>query len=236
MMRMKKGFYEELDEIREEDEEACFAFLENEQVSEEVYAYQYLHGDCPDFAAMLNEVYGYSIECVRYPDEDNVSGKLIHAYCVANFNGEKAYVDVRGMTTDPVLFFEEFENELTYFPKDGMMYCTNDKGYEVPVKLEIWENKDMLFDGDYEGWTDEKIKRFILDYADYYDVERTEMNLTRNVKEVVNIIKMNVNKKESLDEKIANTKHIAKQDKESRVLFIDKEIERKKREEQKLWK
>lgn len=379
MMRMKKGFYEELDELRKEDEEACFGFLENEQVTDGVYAYQFLHGDCPDFAAMLNGVYGYPIECVRYPDEDNVGGKLIHAYCVANFNGEKAYIDVRGMTTDPVLFYEEFENELTYFPKDGTMYCTDDEGYEVPVKLEIWENKDVLFDGDYEGWTDEEIKRFILDYADYYDVERTiektidkselqenqkydlssdkiayqgedfhlyasnreaagvlykgkifiddlhvyalaeavseidniemhvedypnemmmnsiylyhgyiknpiddiatfdvyddcllcyfekqlednfeifkkyahqkglkivceidrfsnickevdvertEMNLTRNVKEVVSITKMNVNKKESLDEKIVNAKHVAKQDKESRVLFMDKEIER----------
>ena len=171
-MIMLNGFYKELDELKEKEKCAGFGFLKNLDIGDET-AYRYLHGDCADFAAMLNEVYGYPIECVRHPDDDNVRGKLIHAYCVADFNGEKAYIDVRGITTDPKRFWEEFENELTYFPKDGSIYTVDDEGYEVSAELEIWENKDVLFDGDYEGWTDEEIKKFIFDYGDYYDIEKT---------------------------------------------------------------
>lgn len=172
MRRLKVGFYEELDELRKDYGEADFGFLENEKVTKEDYAFDFLHGSCDEFAAMLNEMYGYPIECVRYPGDETLEGKLIHAYCVTDLHGEKAYIDIRGITTDPVLFYEEFENELTYFPEDGSIYTLNDEGYEVKAKLEHWDNKEVLFDGDYEGWTDEEIKGFILEHREYYDISR----------------------------------------------------------------
>lgn len=172
---MKNGFYKELDELIEEVPEANFGFLENVKVTEEEHAFNFLHGYCDEFAAMLNEVYGYPIECVRRMrdvSDETCGAKLVHAYCVANLNGKKAYIDVRGVTTDPVLFYEEFENEVTYWENDGSLFCVDDDGYEGNAKIEIWENKDVLFDGDYEGWTDEEIKRFIQEHRGYYDVEK----------------------------------------------------------------
>ena len=178
---LKIGFYEELDELRKEYEEADFGFLENEVVNHKNHAFHFLHGNCADFAAMLSEVYGYPIECIRYPGADTTEGKLIHAYCVTNFHGKKAYIDVRGITTDPMLFFKEFEDEVTYFPEDGSMYCTNNDGYNVEVKLERWLNKNVFAEGDYGDWTDEEIKEFIERYRDYYDVRKArEKYFTRD--------------------------------------------------------
>ena len=39
----------------------------------------------------------------------------------------------------------------------------------MEVNTETWANKNELFDGDYEGWDDPDIKRFISDFVDYYD-------------------------------------------------------------------
>ncbi len=166
---MKQGFYDELDELRKEDSDACFRFLENIVVSADQNAFDYLHGLCPDFAAMLSDIYGYAIETVRHWEEEGCYGRLVHAYCVTEIQGETAYVDVRGITTDPVLFFEEFENEITYDPRDDELW-----DLEGPATVEWWENKDALFDGDFEGWTDEYIKAFILMNANCYDVAKLD--------------------------------------------------------------
>ena len=165
-MERKSGFYVELDKLREEYPGADFGFLENTEVTGETHAHGFLHGCCDEFAAMLSEMYGYEIECVR-----NAEGRLIHAYCIAELEGKKAYIDVRGTTTDPVLFFEEFENELTYFPEDGSIMVLNEDLYEVEARIETWKNKDAFFDGEYEGWEDEDIKRFIREQRDYYNPE-----------------------------------------------------------------
>lgn len=160
---MKYGFYNELDELRREDPEATFGFLENVDVNGDLNAFNFLHGFCPDFAAMLSDLYGYKIVAVRHYDEDNVTGKLIHAYCVADFQSEQVFIDIRGITNDPVLFFEEFENEVTYYPDDNELW-----DLEGMATVEIWSNKDSLFDGDYEGWSDYKIRDFIMANAGYY--------------------------------------------------------------------
>ena len=78
-----------------------------------------MHGYCADFAAILSDVCGYSIECVRHIDEDGEEGRLIHAYCIAKIFNEKAYIDIRGITTDPQLFFQEFKNEVSYDLQDN---------------------------------------------------------------------------------------------------------------------
>lgn len=167
MFTLKNGFYEELEELQKDWPGSDFGFLENTDVTKESNAYNFLHGCCDEFAAMLSEMYGYGIECVR-----NAEGRLIHAYCVTEVDGKKAYIDARGTTTDPVLFFEEFENELTYFPEDGAITVLNDDLYEFPAEIETWKNKDEFFDGEYEGWSDEDIKSFIREQGEYYNPNR----------------------------------------------------------------
>ena len=161
--KIASGFYKELEELRNDCSEANFCFLENIKVTSKNNAYNYLHGRCDKFAAMLSEMYGYEIECIR-----NADNKLIHAYCVGEMNGEKAYIDVRGITTDPVLFYEEFEDELTYYPEYDIVYVSTDKGYELLAKIEVCKNKDELFDGGFEGWKDEELREFIRLNCHYY--------------------------------------------------------------------
>lgn len=164
---MINGFYEELNELQKDYPESDFGFLENTDVTSESNAHNFLHGCCDEFAAMLSEMYGYEIECVR-----NAEGRLVHAYCITEIGGEKAYIDVRGTTTNPVLFFEEFENEITYYPEDGTIMTLNDDSYEVEAKTETWKDKDSFFDGEYEGWSDEDIKQFIREQGIYYNPNR----------------------------------------------------------------
>lgn len=162
---MKHGFYVELEELQKDCPEATFGFLENTEVTFGANAFHFLHGCCDEFAAMLSDVFGYQIEAVR-----NGEGRLIHAYCVSEVNGEKAYIDIRGITTDKVLFFEEFENELTYYALEDVFLVMDDEGYELEAEAETWACKDELFEGDYEGWTDVEIGSFINEFRSYYDI------------------------------------------------------------------
>lgn len=166
-MGFKCGFYTELNELRKEDVAADFGFLENLRVTSESSAYNFLHGSCADFAAILSDLFGYKIECVRSPDN-----RLIHAYCVTSIGNEKAYVDVRGITTNPALFFSEFENELSYYPPTNEIVVMDEDGFEEEAKLEVWHDKAAGFDGEFEGWTDPEIEAFINDYKEYYDSDR----------------------------------------------------------------
>ena len=97
-MSFSCGFYNELTELKKFDSDAEFGFLENTKITSENNAFNFLHGCCDEFAAMLSDVYGYKIECVR-----NANHRLIHAYCVSEIGEIKAYIDKK-------LFFEEFEN------------------------------------------------------------------------------------------------------------------------------
>lgn len=161
------GFYSELKELKKQDSDSNFGFLENLRVTSESSAHNFLHGCCDEFAAMLSEIYGYEIECVRNADD-----RLIHAYCISYIGDEKAYIDIRGITTDPKSFFSEFENELTYYPPDDSILVLDEDGCEVEAAREIWANKDELFDGEYEKWDDPEIKEFIKDYGDYYNTDK----------------------------------------------------------------
>ena len=172
-MTMHNGFYKELDELRKDDPEADFGCLENVDVTPDRNAFRFLHGFCDEFAAMLSDVYGYEIEAVRHFDEDGFGGKLIHAYCVSEIAGEKAYIDIRGITTDVEKFFEAFENEVTYYP-DGELW-----DLEGQATMERWASKDELFDGDYEGWSNEDIRQFIFNNGSYYNVAAQELEEER---------------------------------------------------------
>ena len=135
----------DLRKLNKSDVNANFRFLKNFDVTSETDAYGFLHGCCEEFAAILSDVYGYEIECVR-----NANGRNIHTYCVSYIGDEKAYIDVRGITTDKKLFFEEFENELTYYAAKDTILVEDDEVYEIEAEVEMWACKDELFDGEFE--------------------------------------------------------------------------------------
>lgn len=151
---MKNGFYRELDEIRVDDPDADFVFLEVVCNMGRFRAFDFLHGYCLDFALVLSDELGYKIETLRDPD-----GNLIHAYCIAEEEGQKLYIDVRGVTNDSALFFEEFQNEL------GVWFeCPNDF-------IEVFEDSEAYLNAC-------PVDELFLDYAknvyewnwDFYDV------------------------------------------------------------------
>lgn len=166
---MNHGFYSELDKLRLEDPHADFSFLEQIKVTDDRDAHQFLHGFCDDFAAALSEVFGYEIESVRHWEVPGLTGSLIHVYCIAELHGEIAYIDIRGITTDAELFFEEFENEVTYDPRNDELF-----DLEGPAVVEFWDCKDALFEGRYQGWSNEQIKAFILENEPFFNVALLE--------------------------------------------------------------
>lgn len=172
------GFYKELDELRREDgcEDADFGFLENVDVGEAFNLYDFLHGHCDEFAAALSDYYGYSIEYIV--DTANV---LVHAYCVAEVDGSKAYIDARGITTDDKLFFEEFEDFCTY--KDGCFY---DLRGECQV-LSHKDTREMYSDNMREPNQDKDLVRLFKENNSYYDVKVFERELKQinNVGELI---------------------------------------------------
>ena len=98
-----KGFYEELEKLRKNDSEANFGFLKNINTKIYIKAIDFLHGLCTVFAYALHREFGYDIYSIY--DEDGI---IVHAYCAVLNGEETVYVDVRGCTTDFVLFMDEF--------------------------------------------------------------------------------------------------------------------------------
>lgn len=59
------------------------------------------------FALELSKAFGYEIEEIR--DFENC---LVHAYCIGRIKDKIAYIDIRGITTDPEEFFVEFSDDI----------------------------------------------------------------------------------------------------------------------------
>ena len=161
---MKNGFYIELDEVKKEYPEATFGFMECAVTLGRFNAFDFLHGYCLDFALLLSDELGYQLETVRDP-----AGALIHAYCISEVDGEKLYIDVRGITNDADLFFKEFEDEVDY--SDGEFWCLDDQAF-----IETFINSESYLKAHPE-------KDLFLHYAkdvyewnwDYYDVWTDEV-------------------------------------------------------------
>ncbi len=97
------GFWTDLKDLQDEYPEATFGYLENELQTHGCTPYTFLHGCCDIFAMVLHEKYGYKLEYAEWLG-------LVHAYCVAEHNGETFYIDVRGISTDYEEFMKEFED------------------------------------------------------------------------------------------------------------------------------
>lgn len=172
------GFYKELDELREQGlKDSDFGFLENISVGEYFYLYDFLHGHCDEFAAALSDYYGYPIEYIL----DNAD-ILVHAYCVTEINGAKAYVDARGITTNAKLFFDEFADFCTY--KDGTFY-------DLKGECRVLSHKntcEMYNDDKREPNQDKDLVEFFKDNNSYYDIKvfEREQNQFGNVDNLIN--------------------------------------------------
>lgn len=136
-MVKNKGFYEELNKLRKDDPKANFDFLKNINTKIYIRAIDFLHGFCTVFAYVLHKEFGYKIYSIY--DED---GTIVHAYCVVPNGEETVYVDVRGCTTDFVLFMDEFNESNDYKTLKIRNYTlvakkaikdTDIKGKDIPI-------------------------------------------------------------------------------------------------------
>lgn len=154
---MKYGYYNELDLLQKEYPDATFGFLEIEGKVGKCNAHDFLHGYCLSFAVCLSNRFGYPIETVR-----NEEGDLIHAYCVDPKNG--LYIDVRGITNDPDLFFDEFADEVDY--AGGEFWCLHDQ-----AAVDLYRNTRAFMadhpDHDFHHLLE--ASKLILLHSNYYD-------------------------------------------------------------------
>lgn len=166
---MYNGFYKELDEIKADGvPEANFGFLENVAVGDSYNLYDFLHGHCDQFAAALSDYYGYEIEYVV----SNVD-VLIHAYCVDNIEGVKAYIDARGITTNAEMFFDEFADWCEYDADTGELY---DSVGECQI-ARFKDTREMYSDDSRELNQDKDLVEVFKNYNSYYDVKVFERAL-----------------------------------------------------------
>lgn len=100
------GYFRNLRSLQKIQPDAAFNFLEDEYEGTTTSAYQFLRGLCFVFAHELATKIGYEIEMIT-----DWKNSLIHTYCTCQLeNGQTAYIDVRGATTDEKMFFSEFED------------------------------------------------------------------------------------------------------------------------------
>ena len=180
---MYTGFYKDVVKLRAHGlSEANFNFLENVAVGDYFKLYDFLHGHCDEFAAALSEYYGYEIEYIL--DSSNV---LVHAYCVTEIEGVKAYIDVRGITINDNLFFDEFADFCIY--KDGRFY---DLRGECQV-LHHKNTRKMYCDVKREPNQDRDLVDFLKSNNSYYDIKVFEIEFL-HVGSVNNLISEAVSK------------------------------------------
>lgn len=108
---------------------SSFEFLLDIKCSDYNTAYDYLHGWCFDFAICLSQEFGYPIEVVM-----NDKKEVIHTYCTTNIDNKLYYIDVRGRTDDPELFYEEFNDDIIYDKDFGLDSIDGTKIYIARFK------------------------------------------------------------------------------------------------------
>lgn len=169
---VSNGFYKELEELRTQGlTEASFGFLENTVIGDYFNLYDFLHGHCDEFAAALSDYYGYPVEYIL-----DTSHVLVHAYCTAEVAGVKAYIDARGITTDPVLFFDEFADFCTYEKDIGRFYDLKGECQLLRHK----NTREMYNDENRNLNQDKDLVAFFKDNNSYYDVKLFEKEIAMN--------------------------------------------------------
>ena len=98
------SFMDELRIVDDEQDECLIPNMLFPPVQNVLTMGDFLHGFCHIFSLRLHNEYGYKVENLY--DED---GGLIHSYCRTPDGG---YVDIRGITADAQVFFDEFADFL----------------------------------------------------------------------------------------------------------------------------
>ena len=87
--------------------------FDDEQDEMPGFAYEDAHifkmGSCQLFSVALHQIFGYVPYEVKGQDD-----RLIHAFCIGDFFGQKAFIDVRGITTN----WSEFWTGFTVRPEE----------------------------------------------------------------------------------------------------------------------
>ena len=178
------GFYQERADLRDNGApNASFGFMENIRVGEYFTLYDFLHGHCDEFAAGLSDCYGYSIECII-----GSSNLLVHAYCTDDLNGVKAYIDVRGITTDANLFFDEFSDFCKYDDEHGEIFDL--KGSCQVLRYQ--NTREMYCDDNRELNKDKEVFRFLKEHGSYYDIQTLERMLFGSFKNQTKVKDMGI--------------------------------------------
>ena len=133
-----ENIYSSLEEI-EFDE--CYIIPNDIDNSDECpysSALDFLHGACHLFAYMLYQLFGYEVFKIKTENNDN-----IHWYAQKIHQGKKAYIDVRGATTDYDEFILEFKESM------GTDYEIIKRNKEQDVELQefndFWSNTGKVF-------------------------------------------------------------------------------------------
>lgn len=167
---MHNGYYYDMDimkeELPEEDYDG-FCFMENtsydiyEENGHPITAYDYLHGRCNIFAELMSQKYGYDAFVI-----EDWEGKMIHCYNTATLpNGQTAFIDARGITTDYVEFISEFED-----------WVDIDESIENTRPFIKERDADKISENDIAFIT-ELLSDFPLQYKEINDIE---INITEN--------------------------------------------------------
>ena len=109
MEHIYTGYYADLENMKSEDSTIdSFEFMQNKLIND-ISAYDFLHGYFDIFAYALQRKFEYPVKVIR--NRDNLLNEIVHYYCETTLSdGRKAYIDVRGITTDFDLFISEFED------------------------------------------------------------------------------------------------------------------------------
>lgn len=88
-----------------------------------VWASDFLHGECQYFALELAKIYGYKLVLWINYDEEFDKTFLVHAFATTEVDGKRKYIDVRGIT-------ESMENI-----EEGFDYLEEPCGTKMKIKL-----------------------------------------------------------------------------------------------------
>ena len=90
--------------MKDEYPDTTWEFLEGEGRYNEVNRYDFLHGCCNLFSAVLHEQFGYDV--FEVPDETGEC-PIAHSFCI---DDKGNFIDIRGKIRNMWEFFDDFED------------------------------------------------------------------------------------------------------------------------------
>lgn len=130
----------------------CESVLNIDEWKELEHPYQqlsiFLKGSCQLFALALNKKYGYPVYEITQMD------RVIHCFCIKEYNHQKMYIDIRGATSD----FEEF-----------MLGVNMIEGKEYSLRLRR-SQEDETLNGEWDDIGYALAQATIEKFSEYYEL------------------------------------------------------------------